>query len=118
MFGVLVEASDAVQCRRPLFVKRPMAGPALGALAQPFARHAVDRVAMRADNMQRAGHGCSGKARCRKLMRSIKRRLDRHQLFEDPPDDQSNGAAGRRVRNLQKLTAVMAGSGPATAMST
>ena len=43
--SMLVEASGAVQCSRPSFVKRPVAGPALGVLAQPVARHAVDRVA-------------------------------------------------------------------------
>jgi hypothetical protein len=33
VFHVLVEARDTVQCRRPAFAKRPMAGSAFGALA-------------------------------------------------------------------------------------
>src|SRR4030081_184116 len=57
-----VEASGAVQCSRSPFVKRQMAGPALTALAQSFARHTVDRVAMGTDDVQRAGHVHSGEA--------------------------------------------------------
>ena len=39
------------------FEKRPMAGAAFAAFTQPFARHAVDRVAMRANDVQRVSHG-------------------------------------------------------------
>jgi hypothetical protein len=40
-----------------------MAGPALAARAQQFARQAVDGIAMRTDNMQRSAHVHSGYAK-------------------------------------------------------
>ena len=81
---MLVEPGGAIQCSRPPFVERPVAGPALAALAEPFPRHTVDRVAMRTDNVQRAGHGCSRKHRCCRVMRRVRGRLDRHQFLQTP----------------------------------
>jgi hypothetical protein len=54
---MLVETGGAVQNNRVFFEKRPMAGAAFAAFTQPFARHAVDRVAMRATDVQRVSHG-------------------------------------------------------------
>jgi hypothetical protein len=53
---VPIEAGDTVQCRRPSLKKPLMTGSALGAVAQPFARQTVDRIAVRADDMQRGAH--------------------------------------------------------------
>jgi hypothetical protein len=53
---VLVEASGTIQGSWVFFEQRPMAGAAFAAFAQPFARHAVDRVAMRANDVKRVGH--------------------------------------------------------------
>jgi len=79
------------------FIKRPMAGAALGAVAQSFARHTVDCVAMRADDVQRAGHLHSREAGCGRMMGRPGSRLDRHQLFGKAPPDKRSPAQSRPI---------------------
>jgi hypothetical protein len=58
---VLVEASGTIQGSWVFFEQRPMAGAAFAAFAQPFARHAVDRVAMPANDVKRVAIGITWK---------------------------------------------------------
>src|SRR5690349_10787079 len=63
---MLDEPGRAVQDERPALEQRLVAGPAFAA-AQPLPRHAIDRVAVGADDMKCVGHrslrplsGCFG----------------------------------------------------------
>ena len=53
---MLVEARRAIQRDRLAFIELPMARPAFGAIAKPLSRHAIDRLAVRANDMQCVRH--------------------------------------------------------------
>jgi hypothetical protein len=53
---MLVEARRAIQRDRLALIEGPMARPAFGAIAKPLSRHAIDRIAVRANDMQCVRH--------------------------------------------------------------
>lgn len=60
MTEVLVEARGVIQRDRSSFKQRPMAEAAFATIMQSFARNPVDRIAMRADDVQWLHHYLNG----------------------------------------------------------